>query len=150
MQTSSFHFKTNLVIYAQGQPYALRSLCLRIQCTIVSPLLRITFKCTFYQNSNKSMILHQQTISHLTFSWCKLIRQIELFEDLKTILIYDIQLVSTKASLRDIPMCFACGRRAKLWIEIFFFLQIQKVIAYTNEKLIFQAFHYHSQGNGKK
>ena len=87
---------------------------------------------------------------NLTFSWCKLIRQIELFEDLKTILIYDIQLVSTKASLRDIPMCFACGRRAKLWIEIFFFLQIQKVIAYTNEKLIFQAFHYHSQGNGKK
>ena len=76
--------------------------------------------------------------------------KIELFEDLKTILIYDIQLVSTKASLRDIPMCFACGRRAKLWIEIFFFLQIQKVIAYTNEKLIFQAFHYHSQGNGKK
>ena len=26
----------------------------------------------------------------------------------------------------------------------------QKIIAYTNEKLIFQAFHYHSQGNGKK
>ena len=76
--------------------------------------------------------------------------KIELVEDLKTILIYDIQLVSTKASLRDIPMCFACGRRAKLWIEIFFFLQIQKVIAYTNEKLIFQAFHYHSQGNGKR
>ena len=63
------------------------------------------FKCTFYQNSNKSMILHHQ---------------------------------------------IASGRSAKLWIEIFFFSQIQKVIAYTNEKLIFQAFHYHSQGNGKK
>ena len=62
----------------------------------------------------------------------------------------DIKRVSTKASFRDIPMCLASGRRAKLWIEIFFFSQIQKVIAYTNEKLIFQAFHYHSQGNGKK
>ena len=37
----------------KGQPDALRILCLRIQCTIVSPLLRITFKCTFYQNSEK-------------------------------------------------------------------------------------------------
>ena len=36
---------------------------------------------------------------------------------------------------------------------MFFFLfssNKQKIIAYTNEKLIFQAFHYHSQGNGKK
>ena len=76
--------------------------------------------------------------------------EIELFEELKLIRIYHMQGISSKASLRDIPMCFACGRRAKLWIEIFFSLQLQKVIAYTNEKLIFQAFHYHSQGNGKK
>ena len=48
-----------------------------------------------------------------------------------------MQVIASKASLRDIPMCLACGKRAKLWIEIFFSLQLQKVIAYTNEKLIF-------------
>ena len=53
------------------------------------------------------------------------------------------------------PLCCFCGELTTIyiwWIEMFFFLfsNKQKIIAYTNEKLIFQAFHYHSQGNGKK
>ena len=54
------------------------------------------------------------------------------------------------------PLCCFCGELTTIyiwWIEMFFFSfssNKQKIIAYTNEKLIFQAFHYHSQGNGKK
>ena len=54
-------FKSIWLYMHKGQPDALRILCLRIQCSIVSSLLRITFKCTFYQNSEKSLILYQQT-----------------------------------------------------------------------------------------
>ena len=111
----------------KGQPYALRILCLRVQCTIVLPLLRITL--------NKISSELRQILDFVPTDYSQ--NEIELFDDLKLTWIYHIQVLSSKASLRDIPMCIACGKRAKLWIEIFFSLQIQKVIAYTNEKLIF-------------
>ena len=54
------------------------------------------------------------------------------------------------------PLCCFCGELTTIYMVDWnvpfslFSSNKQKIIAYTNEKLIFQAFHYHSQGNGKK